>query len=254
MRRVFGLFILLAVLLTGVQAGASPAVRLATFEYPPYVQQIDGQARGLAVELVREAFARMKRSVVIEFYPFSRGIRLLDAGAVDGFFTIKRTPEREVRLSFPHQPLLSQDYLFFVKKAGGVRFHGDFADLSGATIGVVSSVSYGPRFDGAVRLGSFAKLERASSYELIFRMLAGGRVDAVICSRLVGLEFVRRIGALGRVEISGPTVESVPSHLVFAPGQEGAALARSFDSAIAAMKRDGSFERLVKRYGEEPRL
>lgn len=253
MGRGLGRFFFLAVLMMGAQASEGPAVRLATFEYPPYVQQTKGQAQGLAVDLIREAFARMKRPVVIEFYPFSRGIRLLDAGAVDGLFTIKRTPEREARLNFPHESLLSQDYQFFVNKSGRVRYHGDLADLSAATIGVVSSVSYGPRFDGAVRLGSFAKLESASSYELIFRMLAGGRVDAVICSRLVGTEFVRRIGAQEQIEISGPSVESVPSHLVFAPGDGGAALARSFDSAIAAMKRDGSFVRLTKRYGESPR-
>lgn len=102
--------------------------------------------------------------------------------------------------------------------------------------------------------GELPRVEAASSYESLFRMLAGGRFDAVICSRLVGFEFVRRTGTVGLIGVSGPTVESVPSHLVFAPGQEGAALARSFDSAIAAMKRDGSFERLVKRYGEEPRL
>lgn len=240
--------------LPAVAVGAGGAVRLATFEYPPYIQQVDGKAQGLASDLVREAFVRMRRPVQIEVYPLNRGLKLLEAGAADGFFSIKKTPEREAKLIFAREPLFRQDYVFFSRADGRFRFDGDFAAIANQTLGVLASTSYGRRFDEAVLRGELPRVEAASSYESLFRMLAGGRFDAVICSRLVGFEFVRRTGTVGLIGVSGPTVESVPSHLVFAPGQEGAALARSFDSAIAAMKRDGSFERLVKRYGEEPRL
>lgn len=239
--------------LPGAAVAAGSVVRLATVEYPPYIQQVAGQAQGLASDLVREAFARMKRPVLIEVYPLNRGLKLLDAGVVDGFFSIKKTPEREVKLIFAREPLFRQDYVFFSRADGHFRFDGNFAAIAGQTIGVLASTSYGRRFDEAVLHGELPRLEVASSYESLFRMLAAGRFDAVICSRLVGIEFVRRIGAQEQIEISGPSVESVPSHLVFAPGDGGAALARSFDSAIAAMKRDGSFVRLTKRYGESPR-
>ena len=129
------------------------------------------------------------------------------------------------RLNYPNKPLIRQDYVFFVRKGARTRFNGDFADLSAATLGVVMGVSYGQRFDDAAARGAFRKLEAASSYELIFRMLTGGRVDAVICSRLVGLEFVRRIGADGLIEISGPPVETALSYLVFSADKRNAALA-----------------------------
>lgn len=244
------LFAVLAVLLTGAQASDSTAVRLATFEYPPYVQQIDGQARGLAVELVREAFARMRRPVAIEFYPWSRSVKLIEADAIDGLFTIKKTPERMKRLNYPNRPLIHQGYVFFVRKDSRVRFRGDFADLAAATIGVVMSTSYGQRFDEAAARGAFARTVPASSYERIFRMLVGGRVDAVICSRLVGIEFVRRLGVDKLIEISGPPVETALSYLVFAP--KNAALAPAFDKVITAMERDGTLDRIFARYAALP--
>lgn len=250
MGRGFGLVVFLAALLTGAQASDSTAVRLATFEYPPYAQQTNGQAQGLAVDLVREAFARMKRPVVIEFYPWSRSVRLLEADAIDGLFTIKKTPERMSRLIYPNKSLIRQDYVFFVRKDSRVRFRGDFSDLSAATIGVVMSTSYGQRFDDAAARGVFARTVSASSYELIFRMLVGGRVDAVICSRLVGIEFVRRLAAGRLIEISGPPVETALSYLVFAP--KNAALAPAFDSVVTTMERDGTLERILSRYGAQP--
>ena len=244
---VFGVLLSLS---AGV--AAQTPVRLASYEYPPYVAQVGGEARGLSADLVREAFARMGRGVSIEFYPWNRGVKLLEAGAVDGLFTIKKTPERMTRFNYPNKPLILQDYVFFVRKGTRTRFAGDFADFSAATIGVVMGVSYGQRFDDAAARGAFRKLETATSYELIFRMLAGGRVDAVICSRLVGLEFVRRIGAAGLVEISGPPVETALSYLVFSPDKRNAALARDFDKAILEMERDGTLNRVLSRYGALP--
>jgi polar amino acid transport system substrate-binding protein len=235
-------------LLSSTGSAAEAPVRLATFEYPPYVVPAGASAQGLSAELVREAFARMGRRVSIEFYPLNRGLKLLEAGEVSGFFSIKKTPERMAKLVFPHKPLIRQDYVFFVRKGSRVRFNGDFTALAGATIGVVMSTSYGQRFDDAVARGAFAKLESTTSYEQIFRMLVGERVDAVICSRLVGLEFVRRIGAGKLVEISGPVVETTLSYLVFTTKKTDAALAPAFDKALEAMERDGTLNRILGRH------
>ncbi|WP_417070614.1 substrate-binding periplasmic protein [Niveibacterium terrae] len=243
--RGLGAAVFFAVLGQAAAADQAP-VRLATFEYPPYAFQAGASAQGLSADLVREAFARMGRRVSIEFYPLNRGLKLLEAGEVSGFFTIKKTPERIAKFVFPHKPMIRQDYVFFIRKGSRVSFTGSFADLSAATIGVVMSTSYGQRFDEAAARGAFAKIEAAASYEQIFRMLVGERVDAVICSRLVGLEFIRRIGATGRVEISGPPVETTLSYLAFTAKKADAALAPAFDKAMEAMERDGSLNRILE--------
>lgn len=237
--------------LPGASVDAGSAVRLATFEYPPYIQQVDGRAQGLASDLVREVFARMRHPVQIEVYPLNRGLKLLEAGAVDGFFSIKKTPEREAKLIFAREPLFRQDYVFFSRADGRFRFDGDFALIANQTLGVLASTSYGRRFDEAVLRGELTRVEIASSYESLFRMLAGGRFDAVICSRLVGFEFVRRTGTVGLIGVSGPVVETTQSYLVFSPGSDHQLLADAFDQALAQMKRDGTLTGLQDRYGVE---
>lgn len=72
---------------------------------------------------------------------------------------------------------------------------------------MVSATSYGSRFDAAVRAGAIARLEPVTNHGANFRKLIAGRVDAVICSRLVGLYYLGLLGGVDAVEISGPVVE-----------------------------------------------
>ena len=220
-------------------------LQLATLEYPPYITQVDQKPQGFVVDIVETAFARIGRPIQIEFFPIARGqLRLLN-GQADAFFSIKKTPEREQTMLFAQKPLMSQDYVFFVRKGSHRHFDGHFASLAGASIGVVSATSYGSRFDAAVQAGEFQRLEPVTSHETNFRKLIAGRVDAVICSRLVGLYYLDLLGGLDAVEVSGPVVETTHSYLVFTRQRDYAALARQFDLTLEGMEQDGTMRRLI---------
>ena len=220
-------------------------LQLATLEYPPYITQVDQKPQGFVVDIVETAFARIGRPIQIEFFPIARGqLRLLN-GQADAFFSIKKTPEREQTMLFAQKPLMSQDYVFFVRKGSRRHFDGHFASLAGASIGVVSATSYGSRFDAAVQAGAFLRLEPVTSHETNFRKLIAGRVDAVICSRLVGLYYLSLLDGLDAVEVSGPVVETTQSFLVFTRQRDYTALARQFDLTLEGMEQDGTMRRLT---------
>ena len=219
---------------------AEPVIRLATLEYPPYVTDTGKGAQGLTVDLVAAAFARIGRPIRIEVYPVARGQQKLLSGEVDGFFSIKKTPERERELLFTQKALIAQDYVFFVRKDARRRFNGDFGSVADLDIGVVAATSYGKRFDGAVRAGELKKLDIATSHETNFRKLLARRVDAVICSRLVGLYYLGRLDGLKDVEISGPVVETTYSYLAFTRKKDHTALASRFDQALLEIEAEGS--------------
>jgi len=233
-----------------VHAERVPALRLVTLEYPPYIMQDATGAKGLVIELVHEVFARMKRPVKIEFYPWVRATALVEAGVADAIFTIKPTPQREERMIFPQEAILTQDFVFFVRKDSPYRFDGDFQSLAAARIGVVLNTSYSKRFDTAAAQGAFHRIDAASSYELNFRMLLARRVDAVICSRLVGWRYLEGMGGTAQVMVSGPPVETTVSYLAFSrkPGAEQ--LAAKFDQVLAKMKADGSFAAIMQKYAK----
>ncbi|WP_177187867.1 substrate-binding periplasmic protein [Formivibrio citricus] len=217
---------------------------LATQEYPPYIINTDQGAQGLAVDIVRTAFSRIGQPVKFEFYPFARGLNMVLNGEADGFFSIKKTPERESSLLFPKKALINQDYVFFVRKDSKWRFNGSLDSLADARIGVVHATSYGNRFDSAVQAGRFKKLDPASNNTMTFRKLLAGRVDAVICSRLVGLYYLRMLNGLNDVEVSGPPIETTVSYMVFSRHKDYASLSRHFDQAMESMERDGTLEKM----------
>lgn len=231
-----------------LQACAAEPLRLVTFEYPPYIKQASHGAQGLAVDIVKEAFARMEQPISIELYPWARIVKMTEDGRADGLFTIKKTPARSTTMLFPQKPLLNQDYVFFVLKDSKFQFDGQFSSIADARIGVVYATSYGPRFDNALRRGELKKLDPANNYVLTFRKLLGGRIDAVICSRLVGLEILKNMNAAERVQVSGPPVETVASYLSFTLKHDHSRLAAEFDRTINAMERDGSMRRIFTNY------
>lgn len=225
-----------------------PPLRLLTLEYPPYINRAGDRAEGLVVEIVNEVFSRMGNRIDIQFYPWSRSLRMLESGQADALFTIKKTPERETTMLFPRESLISQDYVFFKLKTSRFNFDGNYGSIAETSIGVVQDTSYGARFDEAVRQGYFKRLDSAPNYELTFRKLLGGRVDAVICSHLVGLEILKKLGALDQVVVSGPPSETTVSYLVFTRGKDHTKLAALFDQHLAAMKKNGVIAKITAQY------
>ena len=224
---------------------ADRTIRLATLEYPPYITHTEQGAQGLAVDIAGAAFARIGQPIAIEFYPIARGQQKLLNGEVDGYFSIKKTAEREKSMLFTQRALISQDYVFFVRKDSRWRFDGSFDSAVNAAIGVVDATSYGSRFDRAAQAGMFRKLDSTSHHETNFRKLLARRVDAVICSRLVGLHYLALLNGLSDVEISGPAVDTTYSYLAFTRKRDNAALADQLDRALAHMEQDGTLRRLT---------
>lgn len=238
--------LLLALLMACWTAAAGNPLRLATFDYPPYMMP-DGRGgmTGPAVRIVRMAFARAGYPVAIEGVPILRGRALMIAGSVDGYFSIKANAERRRTMRFPLQPLLLQDTVIFVRRDAALHFNGHFSSLADARIGVVSNVSYGARFDRALRAGRFRQVDYAVDHGVNFRKLLAGRVDAVVCSRQVGQYYLKQLHAVDTVVVSGPTVETTASYLVFGRGNDYAAVIAGLDRALVSMRADGSLDRLL---------
>ena len=239
--------------LSGMSAAAERVpLRLVTLEYPPYITETERGAQGLVVDVVNAAFARIGQPIQIEFFPVARGQQRLLNGQADAFFSIKRTAEREQTMFFTQKALMRQDYVFFVRKGEHRRFNGSLESMADTSIGLVIATSYGSRFDAAVKAGTFKKLDPATSHETNLRKLIAGRVDAVICSRLVGLYYLDRLAELKNVEIGGPVVETTFSYLAFSRQKDFSALAGKFDEALEAMERDGSLRRMLNAYTISP--
>lgn len=240
---------LLSVLLLWVacvpsQAGAQPApgrpgapLKLVSFPYPPLMLVDASHApAGPMVELITRVFQRMEQPVQLEILPLARALLQMETGVADAMFTVKKTPEREAAYLFSSEPVLQQDYVFFTLREAPQLFRGDLAALAETTIGVVGGTSYGPRFDAAVKQGLLRRLEVSSSHESSFRKLLAGRMQALICSRVVGLALLQQLQAGTRVKISGPVVDSTHSYLMFNRRTVTPQQVAQFDRALQAVR------------------
>lgn len=222
---------------------------LAAHDYPPYVIVHDGKPpSGIMIDIWNEVSRRMGQEVRFEIYPLQREIMLLEQGLIDGLFSIKKTPDRERRFLYPKEPLMLQDHVFFVLKDSNIDFRGNLSSFANVSIGVVSKVSYGEVFDTAVATGVLKKIDPAASYDLDFRMLLNKRVEAIICSRFVGISILKRMGALDQTRIAGIPVETVKSYVIFGRKTVEPSVTEAFDKAISSMRKDGTIKSIERKY------
>lgn len=227
-----------------MQAWAQPAdtapLRVVGFPYPPFMALDErGKPAGPMVELVSEAFRRMGQPASIELLPLARALLQVETGEAGAMFTVKKTPEREAKYLFSSEPVLFQDYVIFVSSDSTLAFRGDLNALAMSSIGVVAGTSYGAIFDAAARQGTFKKLEISGSHEANFRKLLARRMEAVVCSRAVGVEILKQLQAVRRVKISGPPIETTQSYVMFNKAVATPQLVERFDQAVRAMRQEG---------------
>ena len=224
-------------------------LKIATLNYPPYVDEhASHQPTGLAVELIEHAFGRMDQPIAIEFLPFKRSLANLESGRIDALFPMRKTPERESRYDFALLPLLKQDIQIFVRANSTIQFSGNPGQLAGYSIGVLHGASYGIDLKKFSIDGGYKKLEPSSSHEMNFRKLLAGRMDAVLCSRLVGLAILKGLNASADVKMIGPPVGSYDSYIMFNKNKVPYDVIAKFRQTMTDMNNDGTLTRLRKKY------
>jgi len=225
---------------------------IATLEYPPYILNTADGPRGPVVDLVTHSLARMGVTAQISFLPIARGQAELLQGEVDAFFSIKDSPARRRLMLFTPSPLFTQQMVFFVRSQSAFHFDGTLQSMALARVGVVDKTSYGPRLDLAFKNHLFASVEPVVDHETNFRKLLLGRVDAIPCSRAVGLYYLSKLGMQGQIESSGPVIDTVASYLVFTRKQDFSALAARFDAALKQIKASGEARTIWVHYNMSP--
>ncbi len=125
---------------------SADSLKVATLVYPPFQYEENGEAKGIAADIVKEIFKRMNQPIEIKFYPFPRAIR---EGKSDVIFTFYYKKEREQFAEYSKESLVDQTISLFVHKDSPIVFDGNLSKLSQYKFGLVR-FSYGKVFDEAV--------------------------------------------------------------------------------------------------------
>ncbi len=221
----------------------SERIRIAVDEtYPPYMY--DEGAHGLYPTLMREIFARIRVEVEITGYPWKRALLLGERGeeAVGGIYK----NEKRLLIYDYSDPLFEEKLVVFVRKGEMFKFD-ELSDLRGKRVGINRGWSYGQEFDEA-REAKVFEAKEAEDNHANFGKLVRGRIDCLIADELSALQILHRENLQSVVDRLARPAAVNKAYLVFARESGRRELLDRFNTAVGAMREDGSYNRIVDTF------
>lgn len=215
----------------------------------------DGQLTGVRLSLTVEALRRMGCRAVVKDLPWSRALNDLALGELDVLPAAHRTPEREAFAIFSTQ-LTPAQFRVFVRRELAPSAPADLDGLhrSGLKLGLQSGVVYGTALEGLLADPAFAaRVERVVNRPGLWRMLARGRVDAVLAEDFSAAWELEQLGLVGEVQASALLVEGETTSTAFSRRRHDADFVARFDATLAEMARDGTEQAIALRLREAQR-
>jgi polar amino acid transport system substrate-binding protein len=241
-----GLFLLF--MLSSNMTFAEKIVLVAAEKSIPTSYIENGEQSGILIDVINEAFNRAGYSVEIFLMPWARCLREVENGTVDGIFSVYKTAERQEFLTYADEVLISQVQAFFVAVDSTITFDGDLQKLANKSIGIINQTSYGPKLDATLEDGVFNWVSQAQSSESTVRKLLAGRIDLIPSYRHVALSTAKALGARNKIKQLSPDIEAIPSFLAFSQRKDFSNIITDFNSALASMKKDGTYDVIFNKY------
>ncbi|MEV3813000.1 substrate-binding periplasmic protein [Aeromonas allosaccharophila] len=240
------MLLLLAIFLPG-QLLAQPLKVGVSFAIPPYV--IEGDNRGIELDLLKEAFADSGYEPSFEYLPLERTFRLFESGKLDAIINVRPG---------------MVDPLFLTRPV--ITFHNRIFSLRTTHISTLDDL-HSKRVTAFQRAriilgGEFATMANQNPhYEEVAKQqgqvhqLMRGRVDAVVLEERVFYYYLDQLIAaqageryernqVSQADLFPPTVY----HFAF----RSADALKLFNARLEAMKKDGSYLRIFEVYGAKP--
>lgn len=248
-------FLLLLSILCPATAFSQNIVRLTNGEWSPHLSE-HLPHYGFASHVVSEAFSDVGVKVEYSFFPWGRALH--NAGRVKEFVgeywhgsvVWVKTPAREERFLYSEKVLTEYQTIFVLKNKNTQLPLEEY--LQGLRVGVTRHAAH-PVLD-TYEEQRLIVIERLGGYEVLFKRLLLGRVDAVAVEKRVGDYYLDN--ALTVSEKS--KITSLSSHLnernfyliLNRDWSEAEHYIRLFNQGLTGLKKDGRYAEYVRRLSE----
>jgi polar amino acid transport system substrate-binding protein len=238
-----------ALLLLGCVASAaasSAELRIVFSKYtPPYVFEDD---TGIVVEIVRVALQSAGHTVKPVYVPIERGFKMFAERQVDGTTIIQESSG--VKAEYSDNFMQYHNRAFALKSRNlAIRSVGDLKDKS--VVAFQNADKYlGQDFGRAV--AGNKRYKEMAQQEAQAQMLLLGRIDVAIMDESIFRYYRQKAIA----ERKADPAQEVVAHDIFPPTPYKAAfidrkVRDDFNRAIAAMRKDGRYEAVYRKYTEQ---
>tara|TARA_Y100001956_G_scaffold23063_1_gene22712 strand:+ start:265 stop:996 length:732 start_codon:yes stop_codon:yes gene_type:complete len=154
-------------------------------EWPPYVIE-SGELKGIAYEIVSEAFAEQGYEIKHTKKPWSRALREVMTQRYDIALTVWKSSDRLEYLDFSDAYLINS-LVFVTLNTHSFRYTG-LESLAGKRVGVLRGYAYDDAF---LSSDDFDRMD-ADDLATNVKKLRVGRIDALVADRAFFLWFLKR--------------------------------------------------------------
>lgn len=205
-------------------------------DYPPFESIGDsGERIGFDIDLLNAITEKMGVKVKWVTMEFSAIVTAVQSGQVDaGMSGFSITPERAEQVSFS-APYFASGQVIVTRPDSGIE---NAADLKGKKIAVqlgTTGEQQADKIEGA-------EVVKPESYNIAFMMLHNRAADAVIADLSVADEFMKH----GTFRRAGEPLSFEEFAIISRKGND--ALLEAMNKALEAVKADGTYDALVKKW------
>jgi ABC-type amino acid transport substrate-binding protein len=222
-------------------------LRIITENLPPFSYAgADGKAAGQSTDVVNGILTRLNQKASIEILPWSEGYNLTSAGPRTALYSTGRTDEREKLFRWVG-PIASVDYMLYARNGSGLQIDSLEAAKKTGRIGVVKDDARHQfllenRFDTITTCGSDAEC---------LRNLMAGTTDLWLGTSSNAADIARKEGIDPSALVALYEVRTVPLYIAFSNDTPDSVIT-SWQDALDALKKDGTFDAIRKKYGPVP--
>ena len=225
-----------------------PKIIVGSDNYPPYnYVDTDGKATGIDVDLAMEAFKRMGYQAEFKIINWEEKKSLLENGEIDCIWGSFSMNGRETDYKWAGPYMVSRQVIA-VNKNSNIRSLEDLADK---IVAVQSTTKPEEIFrkHNDVWIPKVREVISVQNRELIYTFLSKGYADAVAAHETAILQYMSDYGLEYRI-LDEP-LETVGLGVAFDKNDERG-LDRKLDKTFQEMRKDGTTEKIIGQYLENP--
>jgi len=227
---------------------AQMSLLISASEFPPYEYTENGETlvRGFSSEVIRAVFNEMNSPISLhKSFPWKRSLKGTYLGTYDAIHSTSKNPEREMKLWFPEEPLVYASKVFVFRKEDDINYHS-FEALFDLKLGLVRGFNYPPKLWNFIKKYQIQYYESSDS-ELLFIMLAKGRVNIIIEESVVAKNIIEKYGYPLEILEDYP-VQIKPMYLAFSKKSISNEFVSMFSDNLKKFKKTEQFLRLCKKF------
>lgn len=249
-----------AVVYSSVASGKVITLSAVTLDYAPYEYLKDGEAKGIAVDIIKEAVNRIEDvEVSFDFLPWSRAVHKLKAGEADVLFNAGVNDERKQWGNYGKNILIDQTYYLFKRTSSHFMVDPEITKTGELSIGIRLGYLYGSGvFRQAIDQGRFQRVELTKSTKMSIDMLLGGRIDTFVGDYLPTMDFIKKNRLEDLIDVvknseypqQNLTVLTWPTYLLFNKKSVPLDIVDKIDAAMEEMRIDGTMDLIYANYAD----